>query len=216
MSRLNACTNGGMSVVDGPQVVYLVSGKRKSGKDYVAEKLSETFGKELCAIIRLSSPLKYQYARLHELRFDRLLDSSSYKEHYRADMIRWGEAKRKLDPTYFCRLAIELPCEGQANNLSNCSHPKMKQVWIISDARRKTDLKFFEERFKVISVRVEASEKTRTERGWNFTQGVDDSESECGLDDVAFDVVLRNDGNNDFENNIKSLVEKGSAFLKKQ
>lgn len=29
-----------------------------------------------------------------------------YKEEYRADMIRWGEMKRRQDSGFFCRLAI--------------------------------------------------------------------------------------------------------------
>ena len=173
----------------GQKVVFIFSGKRKSGKDFVAEKLRERFDYDRCAIIRLSGPLKDEYAKQNGLDFHRLLDSSNYKELYREDMIKWGEEKRNVDPSYFCRLAVQMTVTG----FSGKNWPHM---WIISDARRKTDLKYFKENFKnVVSVRINASEETRKSRGWEFTPGVDDSESECGLDQEEFDVIIQNDGN---------------------
>ena len=80
---------------------------------------------------------KLIYAHLHiqenRLDFERLLDASDYKEKFRADMIRWGEEKRNADPGYFCRIV----CDGEGSELP---------LWIISDARRKTDVDFFEVR----------------------------------------------------------------------
>lgn len=166
-------------MADYPAVVLIFSGKRKSGKDYVVTKLAEMLGDVDCEVLRLSAPLKKQYAIQHNLDFDKLLDSSSYKERYRGDMISWGEAKRKADPTFFCNLATK---------------EATKRVWIISDARRKTDLDYFSTRFKIIHVRVAANEETRMARGWNFMTGIDDAESECGLDQERFDIVVDNDG----------------------
>ena len=174
-----------------PNVVFVLSGKRKSGKDFVANKLKDTFGCDRCNIIRLSGPLKYEYARQNGLDFNRLLDSSTYKEFYRQEMIRWGEEKRNADPSYFCRLAIEMVLAGNSNE--NSSQPK--SVWIISDARRKTDVRYFKDNYKnVVSLRINASEETRRSRGWVFTPDVDDAESECGLDEEEFDHVIQNDG----------------------
>ena len=45
-------------------------------------------------------------------------------------MIRWGEEKRNADPGYFCRIISEGPGSEKA-------------VWIISDARRKSDIEYF-------------------------------------------------------------------------
>lgn len=174
-----------------PKVVFLLSGKRKSGKDFVANKLKESFGCDRCDVIRLSGPLKYEYARQNGLDFNRLLDSSTYKEFYRQDMIRWGEEKRNEDPSYFCRLAVQMTLSESCKKNRSLSKP----VWIISDARRKTDVQFFKENYdNVISVRINASDETRKSRGWVFTPGVDDAESECGLDQQEFDVVIQNDG----------------------
>lgn len=170
-----------------PKVVFVFSGKRKSGKDFVAQRLEAGFGCDKCVTIRLSGPLKHEYAKQNGLDFHRLLDSSTYKERFRQDMIRWGEEKRIVDPFFFCRLAIKMMISESCN--------KNYRVWIISDARRKTDVQFFKENYhKVVNVRITASEKTRKSRGWIFTSGVDDAESECGLDEEEFDVIIQNDG----------------------
>ena len=57
-------------------------------------------------------------------------------------------------------------------------------ILIVSDCRRKTDIKFFEEMFGrdcTKRIRVEASEEVRKQRGYVFQNGVDDAESEYAL-----------------------------------
>ncbi|ROL43069.1 Phosphomevalonate kinase [Anabarilius grahami] len=168
-----------------PSTVLLFSGKRKSGKDHVTDLLQH----------RLSAPLKLQYAQDHNLDYEELLGCGQYKEEYRADMIRWGEMKRRQDSGFFCRLAIR-----------HAARP----VWIISDCRRRSDLQWFRQEFPdlCVCVRVEASEQTRSQRGWRFTAGVDDAESECGLDEgVEFDWIIRNDGDDDvLEKQLEELL----------
>ncbi|NXH10456.1 PMVK kinase, partial [Bucco capensis] len=118
----------------------------------------------------------------HGLDFQRLLDASSYKESYRQEMIRWGEEKRRADPGFFCRRAVE----GAA-----------QPVWVVSDTRRLSDVEWFRDVYgaAVHTVRVVATEETRRRRNWLFVAGVDDAESECGLDQgVTFDWVITNDG----------------------
>nr|XP_027776715.1 phosphomevalonate kinase isoform X2 [Marmota flaviventris] len=165
-----------------PRLVLLFSGKRKSGKDFVTEALQSRLGADICAILRLSGPLKEQYAQEHGLDFQRLLDASTYKEAYRRDMIRWGEEKRRADPGFFCRKIVE-----------GVSQP----IWLVSDTRRVSDIQWFREAYGAVmqTVRVFASEQSRQQRGWVFTPGVDDAESECDLDDFGdFDWVIENHG----------------------
>lgn len=166
----------------GPRLVLLFSGKRKSGKDFVTEALQSRLGGDVCAVLRLSGPLKEQYAQEHGLNFQRLLDASSYKETYRRNMIVWGEEKRQADPGFFCRKVVE-----------GVSQP----VWLVSDTRRMSDIQWFREAYGAVTqtVRVVASEQSRQQRGWVFTPGVDDGESECGLDNFGdFDWVIENHG----------------------
>ncbi|XP_072214757.1 phosphomevalonate kinase isoform X2 [Excalfactoria chinensis] len=97
-------------------------------------------------------------------------------------MIRWGEEKRRADPGFFCRAAVQ----GAA-----------QPVWVVSDTRRLSDVEWFRDAYgaAVLTVRVMASEETRRKRSWVFVAGVDDAESECGLDQgVSFDWVITNDG----------------------
>lgn len=165
-----------------PRLVLLFSGKRKSGKDFVTEALQSRLGADVCAVLRLSGPLKEQYAQEHGLNFQRLLDASAYKEAYRRDMILWGEAQRQADPGFFCRKVVEGVCQP---------------VWLVSDTRRLSDVQWFREAYGAVTqtVRVVASEQSRQQRGWVFTPGVDDGESECGLDNFGdFDWVIENDG----------------------
>ncbi|KAM6294348.1 LOW QUALITY PROTEIN: phosphomevalonate kinase [Aegotheles albertisi] len=164
-----------------PRAVLLLSGKRKSGKDFVAEELRGRLGPDVCAVLRLSGPLKELYAKEHGLDFQRLLDASAYKA-FRQDMIRWGEERRRADPGCFCRAAV-----------AGAAQP----VWVVSDTRRLSDLEWFRDVYgdAVLTVRVVATEETRRRRDWVFVTGVDDAESECGLDQgVTFDWVITNDG----------------------
>ncbi|XP_051721623.1 phosphomevalonate kinase [Ctenopharyngodon idella] len=178
-----------------PRIILLFSGKRKSGKDYVTDLLQHRLTAEMCCILRLSAPLKLQYAQDHNLDYEELLGCGQYKEEYRADMIRWGEMKRRQDSGFFCRLAIQ-----------HAARP----VWIISDCRRRSDVQWFRQEFPdlCVCVRVEASEQTRSQRGWRFTAGVDDAESECGLDEgVKFDWIIKNDGDDDvLEKQLEELL----------
>ena len=113
--------------------------------------------------------------------YKRLLDSSSYKEQYRVEMMKWGEDIRAKDPGYFCRLAIRKAA---------------KPVWIICDARRLTDMAFYSS-YAMLSVRVQASNEVRRSRGWEFVASVDDGESECGLDQHNCDIVINNNGDSE-------------------
>ena len=67
-------------------------------------------------------------------------------------------------------------------------------VWIISDVRRHSDVSYFRHNFKCVTVRVEAPVSAREQRGFQFVAGVDDSQSECGLDELTCDVTVWNDG----------------------
>ncbi|XP_028984370.1 phosphomevalonate kinase [Betta splendens] len=180
--------------VSEPRLVLVFSGKRKSGKDYVTDLILERLGPEVCCILRLSGPLKQQYAKEHGLDLAQLLGPGPYKERYRTDMIRWGEVRRRQDPGFFCRLATK---------------DARQPVWVVSDARRLSDLQWFWSEFprQTLSIRVECSEKTREQRGWSFTTGVDDAESECGLDSgVTFDWTITNEADAPLDEQLQPIL----------
>ncbi|XP_075979675.1 phosphomevalonate kinase [Anticarsia gemmatalis] len=167
-----------------PRVIALISGKRKSGKDYVSNTLQAyTSGKS--EVVKISRPIKTHWAKEKNLDLDELLSDSGYKEQYRLEMIKWSEEIRAKDYGYFCRTA----CESAKDNV----------IWIVSDVRRKTDIQWFKETYgsKVRTIRINADEEIRKNRGYVFTPGVDDAPSECDLDDYTeWDLVLNNNNEN--------------------
>ncbi|CAB3387800.1 Hypothetical predicted protein [Cloeon dipterum] len=185
-----------------PKCVVIFSGKRKSGKDFITEKLVEILGKDNATIVRISAPIKKHWAELHGLDLSQLLDSTSYKEQHRLAMIEWSEQERSKDYGVFCRSAASVAKET------------LKPVWIVSDARRKTDLKWFRENFGSIlkTVRVTADDDIRIQRGWNFTAGVDDVASECDLDDISgWDWTVSNNGKTEA---ISDFLQELEAWIK--
>ncbi|CAF0898108.1 unnamed protein product [Brachionus calyciflorus] len=193
-----------------PNLVLLLSGKRKCGKDYVSNKLAEYFknNEKVCLkLLTISAPLKKAYAKENNLDYEQLLDSSEYKEIYRRKMIEWSDLKREVDPGYFCRLAIE-------NLFSTLYETKETNgkffIILVTDTRRKTDLEFFSKSFtnRVKTIRVEASESTRIARNWIYTKGVDDVRSECDLDDVKyFDFKIQNNNYSEITSGLNTLID---------
>lgn len=142
---------------------------------------------ERAQIIRISEPIKSTWAVEKGLDLTKLLSDGDYKEQYRKEMIEWSDEMRKRDYGIFCKAAA-LTID--------------KNIVIVSDIRRQTDIKWFREKFgnKVKLVRIKCDDKIRSNRGWIFQEGVDDKESECGLDEwTEWDLVVENNGENDSE-----------------
>ncbi|KYN23251.1 Phosphomevalonate kinase, partial [Trachymyrmex cornetzi] len=170
-----------------PERILLFSGKRKSGKDYITDILYNRIGAQRSTIIRLSGPIKTHWSKSLGLDINQLLGHGEYKEKHRLEMVKWGEDIRRKDYGYFCRAAIDMYNAWD------------KPVWIISDIRRKTDIKWFTENFEDAcrTVRIVCSQEIRQKRGWVYTPGIDDSETECDLDDINnWDIVLENNDSN--------------------
>ncbi|CAG4965661.1 unnamed protein product [Parnassius apollo] len=178
-----------------PKMILLFSGKRKSGKDFLTDNLQKVLI-DKCEIIKISQPIKSYWAKENNLSLDELLSDSKYKEQYRMDMIKWSDEMREKDYGCFCRAA----CQNAADNT----------VWIVSDIRRKTDIKWFKENYGPLlkTIRIIADEETRKERGFDFQAGVDDVASECDLDDYAeWDLVIDNGRNRQkLEDQIDSIL----------
>ncbi len=189
-----------MSSSENPTVVILFCGKRKSGKDYLTEwllqHLIENFDNK-AVILRLSGPLKQCYAENNGLDFEKLLDSSDYKEKHRKPMIEWSEKIRNENPAYFCDKSIAM------------YKAKSFPIWIVSDCRRKTDFEYFDANFsgRTKKVRVSASQEVRDARGFVFQDGVDNAESECGLDKEKCDYEVENNGIRPAEEILQDLVQ---------
>ncbi|XP_071964051.1 phosphomevalonate kinase-like [Antedon mediterranea] len=194
-----------MEVKQKLSLILILSGKRKSGKDFIAQLIHERYRPNSC-IIRLSAPLKEQFAKENEMNFTELLSSSEYKEMCRAKMITWGEEQRKQNLSVFCELATK----------DKYDIP----IWIISDARRKTDILYFQTKYSDIvkTVRITADMSVRQSRGFNFVPGIDDAESECGLDDIEdwnFKVINNNREEDKLETQLALIFESLNKYTNK-
>lgn len=181
-----------------PRIVLLFSGKRKCGKDFLTERLLRRLGQERAQIIRISEPIKRSWADKLGLDLKELLSDGPYKERYRREMIEWSDRKRAEDYGFFCRQA--------------CRVAARQEICLVSDVRRKTDVKFFKETYgdRVRTVRIVVKDETRRERGWQFQEGVDDVQSECDLDDVTeWDLLLSNDSGAD----VDGILDKIQALI---
>lgn len=80
---------------------------------------------------------------------------------------------------------------------------------IVSDIRRKTDIQFFNDnKYNILTIRIQASDDTRIQRGWKFVAGIDDVPSECDLDDYdKWDYHISNDANDDNEIFLNKLID---------
>ncbi|VDM56076.1 unnamed protein product [Angiostrongylus costaricensis] len=174
------------------KLVVLVSGKRKSGKDFCSEKLKTALSPLRVSIYGVSHSLKAIYAKNHGLDYSELISNGPYKELHRLNMIKWGERIRSVEPDFFCRATIPSTCNDD--------------VVIISDCRRPTDIEYFKSNYPILTVRVDASTEERELRGFRFVQGIDDMPSECGLDSYVHDIVLINDNSCNLTDQIDDVV----------
>jgi phosphomevalonate kinase len=113
---------------------------------------------------------------------------------------RWGEEKRHEDPFIFCRKTIE------QNDQMCLANP----IWIVCDIRRYTDIEFFQKYFSdcLLLVRIEASIDIRQKRHWIFTSDIDNSESECQLDqNVQWSFIFSNNDSDNFSEQMNNLIQ---------
>ncbi|XP_073978385.1 phosphomevalonate kinase isoform X2 [Rhodnius prolixus] len=167
--------------------------------------VNHRMNKENVVVLKISAPIKLHFTNTKGLDYQTLLGSENYKEQYRKEMILWGEQERKKDYGIFCRTAIEM------------FNAMEKPIWIVSDIRRKTDIRWFKENFGTVvsTVKIVSDEQVRKSRGWIFEEGVDDKESECDLDDVTeWDVVIANNGLDDLDLIICRMKDNMETCLK--
>ncbi|CAI2725222.1 unnamed protein product [Schistosoma spindalis] len=186
-------------------VCVVFSGKRKSGKDYTVNRLTNLLrcNHLSCLVVRISEPIKSYFAEHYGLDLSELLSSNEYKEKYRKQMIDWMEQEIKQDPYTFTRKSLL-----ESIRRYGIPHP---DIIIISDARRINDVEYFIRTFgrsKCLLIRIVTPIEIRIERGWSYVDGVDNVMSECGLDEfTCWDYILSNDGDESaFKNHLDDIV----------
>ena len=113
---------------------------------------------------------------------------------------------RKDDPNIFLKQAIS---DADAFNKS--------KVWILVDARRPCDIEYFlnDQQFAqstIVTMRIIADDAVRAERGFVFTDGVDDVQSECALDHWnQWTYVICNNNKEELLNQLQPIIDSANA-----
>ena len=161
-----------------PQRVYLLCGKRYSGKTTLASSMAADDPR--LVVKHLADSLKLEYCQKHGLSMERMLADRSFKESHRTSIIRMGGEAREQNPDVWCEKLVSSLLPGTTD-------------LCVADIRYPNELEFFTRwagADACLSVRVHADDRTRAQRGWVFTEGVDDDPSETLLDDWPFQRVV--------------------------
>eukprot|EP01083_Nonionella_stella_P155021 500217_1 len=161
------------------EVVVLVSGKRYSGKDYVCTRIERRLEAHSVNHKRFNhaDQMKRIYCNSTGADLDLMLKDRSYKEKHRNAMTKLYERITSNLENKF------MFCESIYDQITSRITPY--NVIIIGDVRRKYEIEFYYKHFdpkKVITIRINASNHSRMDRGWTFDQAKDLNVTERDLD----------------------------------
>lgn len=155
----------------------VLSGKRFSGKSWLAGQLEEKLGIQEYT---LAETIKRNYCKLAKISLSAMLQDRELKESHRDRLVAYSESEISKDKLVW---NWSLWRRVQAEDTL---------VFVVSDLRREHELDFFRRMTDCIHVRVTCSEDLRKERGW-IPSEIDKSDSETGLDAATFDYEFQSD-----------------------
>ena len=184
------------------QILFAISGKRFTGKDYFTSLLAKELSKININvnILTLANQLKKHYSENFNLDYEKLLSDRAYKEAHREEMTKFYLNTSKTNPLIFCQKALE--------TIKGFKNEKTMNIYILSDLRHKFELEFFKQFLQkidisLILIRLECSNEIKEKRGWKFIREIDENITEIDLDDYKeWDFIINN---NEFGN---ELLEK--------
>lgn len=187
-------------IVDAEKAIILFTGKRASGKDFVAAMLaSHLQGVENIAVYStaLGKINKRIYAIDNGLDYERLLVDRLYKEEHRVAMVKSHAARDAVNPEWCSGAVVQ---EFQQSGAA---------VLIVSDVRRLADLRYFqriakEKSYVCITLRIDCSDEARSLRGWRSDDVTDSLLTETELDgsSVNWSACIDNSDHSASGNNI--------------
>ncbi|CAD5113275.1 DgyrCDS2455 [Dimorphilus gyrociliatus] len=165
---------------------------------YILPLYQFRFDSEFYHVLTMAKPLKYLFCQEQQgIDYEKLLDSSAYKEKFRLELSNWSWNKMQEDIHIFSRIAVK--------------EAALKPLWIVSDIRRTSDIKYILDKRECphLFVRIEVSEEIRKERGWSYVKGIDDSWSECELDhNMSWDIIFHNDNDQEHTDTVVDSIKK--------
>lgn len=165
------------------RLILLISGKRCSGKDIVANilvgKLLERGNISSSEIRHFAYYPKLDYSNMSGANLNRLLNDRDYKELHRPGILKVANEKRDIYP------------EVWANMLYDDINSK---IVIVPDHRFKPEYEYLKDKdnLRVLRLRIETDEKVRSDRGWIYNSDIDEHASEIDLDNEPMDYMIEN------------------------
>lgn len=171
------------------RVCILLSGKRASGKDFVASVLRPSLEAAGLSTVQcaMGSINKKAYAEKAGIDAARLEKDREFKELHRVAMVEHHKARNAEDPEWCLKQVwSEAEYAGAA-------------VLLLTDFRTRRDHRWFSDQCgherSLICLRIEASNEARSARGWQFDMVKDSLYSEVDLDAFSgWDACLDNSG----------------------
>lgn len=149
--------------------IIIISGKQLSGKDTVANTLTNVFSD--FKITPLAGAIKAEFGEEKNLTMNEI---ERNKPLYRSELIELGNRKRAKDKNYWLNKVVSAP-----ENL------------IVSDVRLYHELETFK-KLDAVAIRVESKRDIRAKRGKLVNE---DDRTETDLDDVkGWNYVIENNG----------------------
>lgn len=181
-------------------MIYLISGKRASGKDTFCNIFIKLLTGKNISVALADSP-KLSFCQKRGLDYSRFMTDRKYKDSYRKEFIDFAEEAKICDKYVWCKTAMK----GLVDTYDNV---------IVTDLRYPVELEYFSETFgtrenntSFVKIRIKASENVRASRGWSYCKGVDDHLSEIGMDTTDFNFVIRNDVNDNGDSICKQIKD---------
>lgn len=157
-------------------IFFLLSGKRKSGKDFIADQLMAHVKMKGYSTkkISISSLLYDEVLALHPGLTREMLDDNKVREKYRGDMISIGNHHRKVDGEDF--LIKDVERRGIESGVD---------VVFVPNIRSDNEFTYFQREGRPFkTLRITVPDFIRAKRGWEFNEEVDRGNLEMGLDHV--------------------------------
>lgn len=187
------------------KVIFIISGRRNSGKDYVAKRFLEAIinrGSK-CLFWSGSIVVKREFCAHKGHDLNRMLTDRDYKDSLREDLTHYFQTVMAVEksPDY-CNLEL---IEDIKKNIK-------EPTCFVFDIRYPFEIECYERHnFNLVKIRINASEETKKKRGWVYDPKLDEDKSETGLNDyVGWDYVFNNDkdGVDNIDLFVKDVLDK--------
>lgn len=182
-----------------PMRVILLSGKRFSGKDFVADKIYKALEKLHWKVHRTSLGIlnKKNYAEKCNLDVNQLENDHQFKEQHKLRLV--SQKMNESDPEW----AMKSIFENAINEKSD--------ILIVSDIRRLEELEWFQKQSPSapILLRIDADNEAKIKRGWEANPEKDQLTTEVELDNYpAWSLRYDNsDTSTDSEKKVEEWVQ---------